>query len=83
MPQGIAITAADIKNGRWQFSTNGGTNWANVDVVSKSAALLLRSQDMVRFVPNPGYLGSAKLSFVAWDQTSGCSGRRGRCPGPE
>jgi subtilisin-like proprotein convertase family protein len=75
-PQGLALTSADGKNGHWQFSTDGGTTWQDVGVVSKKAALLLRAQDRLRFVPNAGYRGSAKLGYVAWDQSSGTAGAK-------
>jgi hypothetical protein len=73
-PQGIAVTLADGKNGRWQFSTDGGSSWQDVGVVSKKLALLLRTQDRIRFVPNAGYHGTAKLTYLAWDQSSGAAG---------
>ncbi|HVK12359.1 MAG TPA: hypothetical protein VM597_26640, partial [Gemmataceae bacterium] len=44
-PQGIAVTLADSKNGRWEFSLNGGANWQAVTGVTKKTALLLRATD--------------------------------------
>ena len=73
---GIAVTAVDgLGHGTWQYSTNG-TTWSAFGAVSNSAALLLRSTDRVRFVPNADFNGSAAatLSFKAWDQTSGTAG---------
>ena len=49
---GVAITGLDSGNGQWQFSTNGGSSWSAVGTVADSSALLLRSTDYIRFVPN-------------------------------
>ncbi|MBF0154364.1 MAG: DUF4347 domain-containing protein, partial [Magnetococcales bacterium] len=72
--EGIAIYAAVTDTGVWQYSTNGGGAWSNVGVVSAAQALLLRSNDLVRFVPdakNPPNLPSAQaqFSYYAWDRT--------------
>ncbi len=40
-PKAIAITNLDNTNGTWQYSTNGGTTWANFGTVSNTAARLL------------------------------------------
>lgn len=77
-PFGIAVTMAAVnpKVGTWQFSTNGGTSWLDMGTVSRTQALLLRAQDLIRFVPATGFRGSAKLSYVAWDQSSGTQGSK-------
>jgi hypothetical protein len=72
--QGIALTSAATKLGTWQYSTDGGNTWNPVGVVSTKSVLLLRAQDMLRLVPNTGVIGIAKLSYYAWDQTSGTLG---------
>lgn len=73
--QGIVVTGlTGTSNGTWQFSTNGGSTWQNFGTTSSSAARLLRSQDLVRFVPNAGFKGQVSLQFRAWDQTSGVVG---------
>jgi hypothetical protein len=41
---------------------------------SATSALLLRRQDLIRFVPDAGFHGQATLSVKAWDQTSGIAG---------
>jgi len=71
---GIAVTAADNANGTWEYSTDGGTNWTGFGTPSVGAALLLRDTDLVRFVPNADWNGSATLSFRGWDRTSGVPG---------
>lgn len=78
--QGIAITATSIGGsgtGRWQFSTDGGTTWNDIGAVSDGSALLLRSSDFVRFLPDAknGNIGS--ISFRAWDQTGATAGQQG------
>lgn len=73
--QGIAVTAVDNTNGTWQYSTDG-TNWSSVGTVSDSSALLLASDDELRFVPNADYNGSAAVNYRGWDQTSGTAGNK-------
>ena len=74
--EGIAITSLTNGNGTWQYSTDGGTNWNAVGTVSGSSALLLRSTDLVRFVPNGSNATSGSFVFRAWDQTSGAFGTK-------
>ncbi len=74
--EGIAITASSSTYGTWQYSTNGGSNWNNVGTVSDNSALLLRSTDLVRFVPNAQNGESADITFRAWDQTTGSFGTK-------
>jgi hypothetical protein len=42
--------------------------------VLSSSARLLRGEDLIRFLPDAGFLGRATLSFRAWDQSSGVAG---------
>ncbi len=72
--QGIAVFGVDNTLGSWQFSTNGGTTFTNFGTPSANAARLLRSQDVVRFVPTANFFGTATLQYRAWDQTSGAFG---------
>ncbi|MSR55409.1 MAG: hypothetical protein EXS09_19305 [Gemmataceae bacterium] len=75
--RGIAVVTIDIKKGTWQFSSDGGANWLPVDLVSTKSALLLRAQYLIRFVPTvPGFVGTAKLTYHAWDQTFGTAGTK-------
>src|SRR5205807_641034 len=71
-----AITALSSTNGAWQFSTDGGTTWTAVGAVSNSSALLLRSTDKVRFLPDGNNGGSDTITYRAWDQTSGSAGTK-------
>ncbi len=74
--EGIAITATTNGNGSWEFSTNGGSTWSAVGSVSGSSSLLLRSTDLVRFVPNGQNASTGDITFRAWDQSSGTFGTK-------
>jgi len=75
---GIAITAADTTKGSWFYSTNGGTNWNALGLVSNTNARLLAANANTRlyFQPSPNYNGTLTngITFRAWDQTSGTNG---------
>ena len=71
---GIAVYGVVNTNGQWQYSLNSGSNWTNFGTPSSSLARLLRLTDLVRFVPNATFTGSASISYRAWDQTSGIAG---------
>lgn len=72
--QGIALTALNSGNGKWQYSLNNGSSWIDIASVSTDSALLLRSADRLRFVPNGENATRASVTFRAWDQTSGTAG---------
>ena len=72
--RGISVTGA-TGNGIWQYSTNG-TTWVNFGSVSANSSLLLRSTDQIRFAGSGTAAGSATLSYVAWDQSSGTAGAK-------
>ncbi len=74
--QGIAVNASNPGNGRWQYSLDGGSSWLNLAAVSDSAALLLRSSDQLRFVPDAVQATTASISFRAWDRSTGAAGAR-------
>ncbi|WP_120967548.1 Ig-like domain-containing protein [Comamonas sp. lk] len=74
--KGIAITSLSAGNGSWQYSLDG-TTWNNVGVVTVSSALLLRSSDHVRFVPDGVNGTTADFTFRAWDQTGITNGMQG------
>ncbi|MFN7333196.1 MAG: VCBS domain-containing protein, partial [bacterium] len=74
--EGIAITSLNSSNGTWEYSIDGGTNWSSVGSVSSTSALLLRSTDLVRFVPNGQVGTTADFTFRGWDQTSGTPGNK-------
>ncbi|WP_300329058.1 DUF4347 domain-containing protein, partial [Accumulibacter sp.] len=78
--KGIAITASNETNGTWYYSTNSGTNWSTVGVVSNTSALLLADDGNTRlyFTPNADYNGTASsaLTLRAWDRSSGSAGSK-------
>ena len=60
---GIAVTAA-TGTGDWEFQVNGTGAWTPF-----AAGKTLAAVDRVRFVPDAGFAGIAKLSYKAWDGT--------------
>src|SRR5262249_41891652 len=70
--QGIAIVGSS-GDGVWEYSLNDSNGWRGF-VPSQNFARLLRSTDMVRFVPNPDFIGTATITYYAWDQTQGIAG---------
>ncbi len=74
--EGVAVTSLDNGNGAWEYSTNGGTTWLSVGSVSESSALLLRSSDRLRFVPDAMNADTAAVTYRAWDQASGSYGTK-------
>ncbi|MCB9775988.1 MAG: DUF4347 domain-containing protein [Nitrospiraceae bacterium] len=72
--EGIAITALTSGNGTWEYDIGGG--WTAVGAVSDASALLLRSTDRLRFVPDGQNADSATVTYRAWDQTSGTEGTK-------
>ncbi|MCB2184538.1 MAG: DUF4347 domain-containing protein, partial [Desulfobulbaceae bacterium] len=72
--EGVAIYFLSSGNGSWEYSTNGGSSWNAVGTVSLSNALLLGSDDKIRFVPDGDNATSATFSYYAWDQSSGTNG---------
>src|SRR5262249_40860919 len=69
---GIAVTAVSgPKNGQWQYSIDGGTTWLSLATVSAKQARLLSANDLIRFVPKAGFLGTVSLTARAWDGTGG------------
>jgi plastocyanin len=77
--QGIALTGASITagfgTGTIQYSTNGGATWIAVGTLSDSSAILLRSTDLLRFVPDQKNGATVTFTYRAWDQTSGTAGQ--------
>ena len=72
--QGIAIIGLTSGTGTWEYSINGGGTWTAIGTVNDSSSLLLRSQDLVRLVPDGLNGTSASLTYRAWDRTSGTEG---------
>jgi hypothetical protein len=72
--QGIALNVADNANGLWQYSIDAAQTWANFPDVSTSGSLLLRPEDLLRFLPTGTFIGSSSFSYHAWDQATGVAG---------
>ncbi|WP_145391307.1 DUF4347 domain-containing protein [Stieleria neptunia] len=72
--EGIAVTATDDGNGHWQYSINSGSTWSDVGTVSDTSALLLRENDLLRFVPDAKNGTPPTVTFRAWDQATGTAG---------
>ncbi|WP_240201610.1 DUF4347 domain-containing protein [Pseudomonas sp. PDNC002] len=75
--QGIALTDLNSGLGTWQYSVDGGASWQNVGGVSAANALLLRSSDRVRFLPDGVNGTTASFTFKAWDQSGTTAGQQG------
>src|SRR4029077_8871500 len=73
---GIAVTGLASGTGTWQYSTDNGSTWTAVGSVSGSSALLLRSTDKLRLVPDGQNATTGSVTFRAWDQTSGTTGTK-------
>jgi hypothetical protein len=74
--EGIAIYSLVSGKGQWEYSADDGATWEPIDTVSETAALLLTSQDSIRFVPGASDDDSASFAYYAWDQTSGTAGEK-------
>lgn len=72
--RGIAV-AGTTGAGTWQYSTDG-TTWVSFGSVSANTALLLRSTDQIRFSGSGTSAGSATITYVAWDQSTGTAGAK-------
>ena len=79
--EGIAITAANVAGGAWEYSTNDGGAWSALGSVSGTNARLLAADTntRLRFVPALNFNGSIAnaITFRAWDRTSGSNGGTG------
>jgi hypothetical protein len=75
---GIAVINADNSNGIWFYSSDNGSNWIPLGLVSETNARLLAANPSTRlyFLPNAGFNGTVDnvLTFRAWDQTIGTNG---------
>ena len=74
--EGIAVTEKGSSSGSWEYSIDGGTSWIDFGTVSDSQSLLLRANDLVRFVPDGENGEVATFDFRAWDQTVGATGSK-------
>ncbi|MGB4065513.1 MAG: VCBS domain-containing protein, partial [Azonexus sp.] len=78
---GMAVHAISTGNisGNWQYNLNDANGWQAISLTTGNA-LLLRSTDLVRFVPDTvggttaNTLTQPSLSYYAWDQSAGTAG---------
>ncbi len=75
-PEGIAVISSAAGGGSWEYSLDGGSSWLAVGTVSDSSALLLRSTDMLRYVPDQQEGTYAHLGIRAWDQSAETAGAK-------
>lgn len=75
--KGVAITGLTFTYGTWEYTTNGGTTWNSIGIVSEASALILRPNDRIRFVPDGTHGETATITYKAWDQTGGTAGLQG------
>jgi hypothetical protein len=75
---GIAVTGVSNANGQWQFSTDSGQSWNDIEVVSDDNTLLLAddTQTRLRFQPDKDFMGGypGDITFRIWDQYRGNTG---------
>lgn len=69
---GLAVVAV-AGGGTWQRSADGVV-WRDLVEVRHVAAVLLAPGDRLRFVARPGWTGTARLSYRAWDRRLGEAG---------
>ena len=75
--KGIAITSNATSSGTWWYSTDNGTNWAQMPLVTTAASSFLLAADAntrVYLQPAANFAGSGVFNFRAWDRTSGTAG---------
>jgi len=72
--QGIAIYSTTVNGpstgGKWQYKVDSGS-WTDIGVVAEGSALLLKSSDTIRFVPDAKNGQTASFDYYAWDQSGG------------
>jgi hypothetical protein len=73
---GVAIeSVTGLTSGVWQFLLSSGGLWTNFPAVSPTAALLLSTNDQIRFVPKNNFAGTVSLKALAWDGSVGIDGK--------
>ncbi|MBF0340560.1 MAG: DUF4347 domain-containing protein, partial [Magnetococcales bacterium] len=73
--EGVAIYAqSNAGIGQWEYRVDGGAWNTFPPPLNTNHALLLKSTDEIRFVPDNSNGGQPTLSFYAWDRTSGTAG---------
>lgn len=70
---GIAVVGVTGK-GIWQVDLLGNGSFTDLGKVSATAARLLSLSSRLRFVPASGFVGTATLTYKAWDTTGNQTG---------
>ena len=76
-PAGIAVFISTPRDGRFEYSLDGGVTWEALGSVDNNNARLLGANDRLRYVPDGVAGGNANLGFRAWDGTQGNAGELG------
>ena len=76
-PAGIAVFTSTPRDGRFEYSLDGGVTWEALGAVDNNNARLLSASDRLRYVPDGVAGGNANLGFRAWDGTQGNAGELG------
>jgi hypothetical protein len=81
--QGVAIDGVTHSgpgsgSGTWEYSIDAGNSWNPFPSVSSTNALLLRGDDMVRYVGDGHDGETASFTYHAWDQTGTTYGKQGQ-----
>jgi len=71
---GLAVVGISGK-GQWQYTLDG-VRWLALEGVGNQTALLLGPASAIRFIPLPGWAGVVRLTYRAWDRSTGRQGDR-------
>jgi hypothetical protein len=72
---GIAVVAATGR-GKWEYRLCDEADWQPLPEVQHGKALLLSHAATVRFTPRKSWSGTVKISYRAWDATTGADGEQ-------
>jgi hypothetical protein len=72
-PAGLAVVNV-AGRGQWYYSLDGMQTWLDLGEARAGKARLLGPDDGLRFVPREGWSGTIKISYRAWDQSTGQPG---------
>jgi hypothetical protein len=71
---GIALIGI-TGNGTWAYSLDDGKTFTNIEkTISKSSALLLPKNAILRYSPTGTVSEAPTIKYIAWDQTTGQAG---------